>query len=354
MNKEMLLDKIYGSLIGGLIGDAMGAPTENKTWQEIQEMFGTVTDFSGSGTDDSAIKQILCETILASDGHITCDEFAASFLQNKKYYRLFFVPVKNMFHRLTSKLEKPVNCGYANALSSSSAMSISPMGIINACNPRQASIEAYEVAGLIHSGPSSFCRDAAASMAAAVAEAFKPDATVDSVIVASIAYLHQDSASEMIEAITKAIDGAKEIGTYEDFRSWFYENCLSDVIPCDSRETIPCALALFYLAGGDLEKTVIYAANFGRDTDTIGTMAGAIAGALNGASGIRSDWVKKIEEAGNTVQEVSGSHYGPNPDPVVLPDQHELAEKLLEVIRKRHMQERVIYETLEAALSESV
>ena len=36
---------------------------------------------------------------------------------------------------------------------------------------------------------------------------------------------------------------------------------------------------------------MIYAANFGRDTDTMGTMAGAIAGAWGGTEAInRSGW----------------------------------------------------------------
>jgi ADP-ribosylglycohydrolase len=51
---------------------------------------------------------------------------------------------------------------------------------------------------------------------------------------------------------------------------------------CDSRETIPATLALCLLADGDPTLVVIYDANFGRDTDTIATMAGAICGALKG------------------------------------------------------------------------
>lgn len=35
-----LEDKIYGCLLGGLIGDAMGAPGEGKTYTQIAERFG--------------------------------------------------------------------------------------------------------------------------------------------------------------------------------------------------------------------------------------------------------------------------------------------------------------------------
>ncbi|MGZ5432547.1 MAG: ADP-ribosylglycohydrolase family protein, partial [Thermoanaerobaculia bacterium] len=42
----------------------------------------------------------------------------------------------------------------------------------------------------------------------------------------------------------------------------------------DARETVPVALSLFYLANGDPRQTILYGANFGRDADTIASMAG--------------------------------------------------------------------------------
>jgi len=198
MEKSLLYSKVYGCLIGGLIGDAMGAPVENKHYKEIEEKYGEINDFEGSGTDDSAIKLILCDAIISNKGYVTADEFAQAFLRNDKYYNLFYIPVKNMYHKIKDSLVLPVYAGLGNMQSSSSAMSISPMGLINACNPRQAALETYDVAGLIHAGDTTFCRDAACAIAAAVAEAMKPEATVDSIIEASTAYLHNISAKVMI------------------------------------------------------------------------------------------------------------------------------------------------------------
>ena len=58
MTTDRLTDKIYGCLMGGLIGDAMGAPTEGMHYENIIEEFGPngVTDFEGVGTDDTAIR----------------------------------------------------------------------------------------------------------------------------------------------------------------------------------------------------------------------------------------------------------------------------------------------------------
>lgn len=315
MSKSILLKKVYGCLLGGLIGDAMGAPAEGKSFQEIEKEFGKIDDFEGEGTDDSIVKLILCQAIIENGGYISADEWAKSFLENKKkFYNLFYVPVKNMIHKIESKLTLPVYAGLGNMHSSSSAMGISPMGLINACNPRQAALETYDVAGLIHAGGSTFCRDGACAIAAAVAEAMKVNCTVESVVSSATDYLHKVSSAEMINCIKETIQIAKSLGNYQEFREKFYQDKLRS-IACDSRETVPCALSLFYLAKGDPTEAIIYGANFGRDADTISTMTGALSGAFKGIDGLKPGWVEKA--IGNN------------------PEQRNLAKKITVVIKKR-------------------
>jgi len=314
-SNTILMDRILGCLLGGVIGDAMGAPAEGKTYEQIQEEIGWIDDFEGSGTDDSALRLILCDAIISGGGWATADEFAASFLKYKeRFHRLFYIPVKNMFHKIESKLALPVNAGYGNMHSSSSAMCISPIGIINAGDPRQAAAEAFEVASLIHAGASSFCRDGACAIAAAVAEAMNPASTLETVIEASTAYLHLLSAREMIDCINKVVGFVRRDKEYEEFRKWHYGNCLRDIIS-DSRETVPCALGVFILAQGRPEKAIPLAANMGRDADTIGTMVGGITGAFAGRSQIPQPWAAKA--IGEEI------------------DQLKLAEDLASVVTKR-------------------
>ncbi len=292
-----LKDRVYGCLLGGLIGDAMGAPGEGKTWQQIQEQFGPegITDFTGVGTDDTAIREQLIHAILTHGGYVSCDEFAESFQTFRTAnYRQWWVPVRNMFHKLDSGIALPVDAGYGNAPSSSSAMAISPMGIINAGNPRQAALETFDVAGLIHSGPTGFCRDAACALAAAVAAALKRHPSVQDIVTAAVAYLHPVSGHEMIGCIRDVRDAMLKATTYEEFRDWCYASRLR-AEQCDSRETVPVALALFELGQGESARAVYYGVNFGRDADTIGTMIGGLCGALHGASGLPDEWVQKVE-----------------------------------------------------------
>jgi ADP-ribosylglycohydrolase len=293
---DRLFDKVLGCLVGGIIGDAMGSPAEGKSYLEIKEKYGEINDFSGVGTDDSALKHILCNTIIKTEGYPTADAWAEEWLNQEDLFlktRLFYTPVMNAFWKLRAEDIPPREAGNGNMASSSSAMCISPMGIINAGNPRQAALETYEVTSLIHHN---FCRDAACAIASAVAEAFNPESSVDSIIRASTEYLPSKSASIIREAIECVMNLAKDVQDYSIFRERYYKEYLvqNRAIP-DARETVPVALALFYLADGDPKKSVMFGANFGRDADTIASMAGSIAGAFKGASNFPKEWIDKVE-----------------------------------------------------------
>lgn len=197
-----------------------------------------------------------------------------------------------MFHKLESGVALPADAGWGNMHSSSSAMAIAPLGLLNAGDPRRAARETFEVAGLIHSGPTGFSRDAACAMAA----------TVESTLAAATAHLLPTSARTMRDAIASTLDLAAGTGDYEAFRAAFYAHGLREIV-ADPRETVPVALALVHLAGGDPHRAIVMGANFGRDADTIATMAGGLAGALRGAEALPSAWVERAERG-------AGAGYG--------------------------------------------
>ena len=329
MTSSLLFDKVLGCLLAAEIGDAMGAPAENKTYQEIVDRFGEINDFSGSGTDDSALKHILCDAIQQSQGYPTADAWAEAWLAQVEQFQkgLFWFPVMNSFWRVRAEGVPPREAGLGNMASSSSAMCISPMGIINAGNPRQAALETYEAASLIHHN---FSRDGACSMAAAVAEAFKPAASVASVLSAAAAYLPRRSAQVMRDFIEQTLALARAAGEYSAFREQYYAgSILPGIAMPDARETVPVALALFYLADGDPQRSIRYGANFGRDADTIASMAGALAGALRGASALPAAWIEKMRGSGRR-------------------DQVQLAHALAAVIHQRAVDLAQVVQTLQA------
>jgi ADP-ribosylglycohydrolase len=310
LSTTVLYDKTLASLLGALIGDAIGTPTEGLDYREIEARFGWVDDFDCDGTDDTVMKVLLAEALIATEGYASIDDWARQWLDDWDAIfgdkrGKFFISVLHTAQKLR-RHAIPRRAALGNMPSSSSAMCISPVGIVNACHPRQAALQAYNLAALIHEYDVGFCQDGAAAMAAAVAEAFKPDAGVESVLQAAQDAILPQSGAEMLARIDHALKLARELGDYRVFCQAVYADpdrffCR---ITCDSRETIPLTLALLYLGNGDVESCVTYAANLGRDADTIATMVGAIAGALNGVKGIREDWVSKAHNVSSWDQRI--------------------------------------------------
>ncbi|NIO43424.1 MAG: hypothetical protein GTO41_26680, partial [Burkholderiales bacterium] len=76
-----MFDKIFASMLGGAIGDAMGGPVEGGHYERIGERYGIVDSLlaydeppdyhshfataPGTITDDTRLKHILCQAIIA-------------------------------------------------------------------------------------------------------------------------------------------------------------------------------------------------------------------------------------------------------------------------------------------------
>ena len=333
-----LYDKTLGCLLGGLIGDAIGTPTEGKHYRDIEAQHGWVSDFDCDGTDDTVMKTLLAEALICTEGYATLDDWAQVWLDH--WEAIFGPKLSKFFVSVVHTAQKvkrhsvPRMAALGNMPSSSSAMCISPVGIVNACNPAQAAQQAYNLASLIHVHDVGYCQDGAAAMAAAVAEAMRADATVPSVLDAALEAIIPLSGREMRERIAAALQLARQADGYRGFRHAVYARAETFFreIACDSRETVPLALALLSLAEGDVEQSVIYAANLGRDADTIASMCGAIAGAKGGVRAIRPDWVEKA-------QTVAAVHQG------------DLAARLAKVALAKHQREAKARRTFEKLLS---
>jgi hypothetical protein len=121
-----------------------------------------------------------------------------------------------------------------------------------------------------------------------------PGGTLDDALAAPSRTLHPRYGAVMRDLIGRAISLAGTARDYEAFRSAFH-GTFRQPVACDSRETVPAVFGLLALAEGDPQRTIEWAANFGRDTDTIGAMAGAMAGALSGARSMPAAWLSSLD-----------------------------------------------------------
>ena len=293
---DELQGRAYACLLAGLVGDAMGTPTENLEPEEIERRFGWVRELTGPGTDDSLMKDLLSTARVETDGYATADDWAAQISAQQPLIRerrdKFFASVLHLVGKLRYGYPPP-ELSAGNMPSSSSAMAIAPVGIVNAGHPRAASAQAQELASLIHTGKVGFCQDGAAAVAAAVSVAMRSSASLVETLDAGTTYLKPTSGALMRGLILDALDLARESGDFNAFRA-AYHGRFRRTIACDSRETIPATFAICLLADGDPVRGVEMGANFGRDSDTIATMVGAICGALAGDRAIPSAWVSAM------------------------------------------------------------
>jgi ADP-ribosylglycohydrolase len=334
-SKPLLVQKVLGCLIGGAVGDAMGAPPEGKNPDEIRARYGWITDFvepwdgpsplgkgDGRYTDDSHMVQILSRIYLDADDHLDVYRFAKEIVppiaDRPRYVpergrdmllldRLFY-PEKWLYIRLRLANVDPRIGGLGNMVNCGAAMYAAPVGIVNACDPQTAYREAIEI---FSAHQHSFGLEAAGVMAACVAEAFRPGASVDSVVGVALSLAKEGTRA----AIAAVVDCAR---TQSDWRAAI-EPLRSAIQPYDgaaedfhdrgngsndwnpsrmhSIEEVPIALGFLVTTGGDFEESVFGGANYGRDCDSIASMAGAIAGALHGVTTIRSQWIDQVQQA---------------------------------------------------------
>ena len=59
--------------------------------------------------------------------------------------------------------------------------------------------------------------------------------------------------------------------------------------------SVPSAIYSVLAHPNSLRDAVVFAVNLGGDTDTLGAMAGAVAGALHGADAIPESWLNALE-----------------------------------------------------------
>ena len=153
--------------------------------------------------------------------------------------------------------------------------------------------------GLIHAGDPRGAAADGSPFAVAIATAMLPDATVEDAVANAIRYADGlgEMAGEFAGRMQRLVEIAANSPDVFALREPFYREFLVTFPPWNAvfaLEMVPCALALCLIAHGDAEQAIIGAANLGRDCDTIAGMAGALCGALHGASAIPSAWVEKV------------------------------------------------------------
>ncbi|MBE1487615.1 ADP-ribosylglycohydrolase family protein [Plantactinospora soyae] len=341
---ELLLDKSVGCLVGAAVGDALGGATETALPEQIQARYGGWVDgiappfhadwatarplapyHKGDGhlTDDTLMTHALVRAYARKRDHLDAYD-VVDLLVPDLIERVVYLPDLERegvtFHRLAAAERwlvtrlhhahaDPREGGVGNIVNCGAAMYMAPVGVVNAGDPAGAYAEAVEIAG---AHQHSYGREAAAVFAAAVAAAMAPGASVDDVLTA-VLDLAQDGTRAAIAAVVEQARGYADwreaiaplraaVAPYDTVGEEYRSPGLGARRPSrlHSIEELPVALGMLVVARGDLRAAVLGAVNYGRDADSTATMAGAVAGALGGASAVPAEWSSVVAEASRT------------------------------------------------------
>jgi len=350
-----LFKKVFGCIIGGAIGDALGTIVENCHYKQVKETYGVLQDFvppfqgerrgrknfppgkdppwrraggmflpfgrdgyevgNGRYTDDMQGRLLNYLAIIKYGRRITP-------LEREVFVKEFAMGIINHPDEIRREWARSVLISVGTRIDSRRPVFGtawgSPGGVINAGNPKLAAEDG-------------------GSLAAAVAEAFRPEATAESVIQAALdhAYVYDyeygggglvtGRMSEMVyRRILWVLDLAEKVNDVFEIRRYLYgddavETLLVAYPPWSyvyPLEMFPTALGMIRIAKGDPWTAILGAANFGRDCDSTACMAGEITGALKGIDALPKKMVEAVQEA--------------NSDP----DMREIAEKIVQIIAR--------------------
>jgi ADP-ribosylglycohydrolase len=290
-DKDQLLDRFLGSAIGTFVGDALGEPVEGWSHRAIYSRFGlldAVIREEGRYTDDTQMMIGILETLVEKgrfDPAVCAGKFKENFDPRRGYGRRILGVVERI--RQGVPWEQVGTDSFGNG----GAMRIAPIGCFYYRDLQALKENAMLSARITHNHPEGLA--GAVAQATAVGLAFQyglssgpiePKKFLDGITAQVV---------DIDKGFGEALDGIKSIlgGSVLDVIEAIagrYNLSLRAI------ESVPAAIGAFVLTDS-FKEAVVLAVNLGGDTDTIGAMAGAIAGACYGYGQIPEEWLSPLE-----------------------------------------------------------
>lgn len=312
-----LLDRAYGALVGGAIGDAMGMPASFLTREQIKNTYGYIKDFlkpdddvqkyhgsleAGDITDDTMESIIVSKVLIEHNGfseEAFNNEMKKWAVEQKMLESTVIGPSTRRY--LTALIEgrdPKETSGKGNT--NGSAMRAAPIGV-KYYNDIAKCIEAAAASSLPSHG-SKPAVAAACAVAAAVSGGvhggYSPNEILNMAYDAALygekkgADITAPMVSKRIKLIESIVDSVGE-GSINDILDEIAGVFGASMF---AYESVPVALAIFYAVNGNAKEGILGAVNTGDDADTNGSICGNICGAYSGASGLPDEWKERVQK----------------------------------------------------------
>jgi ADP-ribosylglycohydrolase len=297
----------------------MGAAVEGWSRERIKETHGFLdrlvpyaNRLPGTTEDGIERQKLIATAIIEKQDRILAHDLIAVWVRDLDPDKM--VKKQEAFDRSLLDLAKagtpPPELGrlwlYPNVVSMARASH--PLGLINAGDPEAAADDSIEV-GKVYACETAFALRWAAICNAAIAEACKPDATVESVLdmVKRIVHYRVEAGSlyarydtierEVSRALELASKHTDPIAMRDEFYEFYEGGRYFNYGQSQANEIVSKGLAVFAISKGDPRSAILTAVNFGRDTDCLAAVAGGLAGALSGVKAVPEEWIAQVNDA---------------------------------------------------------
>jgi ADP-ribosyl-[dinitrogen reductase] hydrolase len=328
MNDKRIIDHYKGCLLGGAVGDALGAPVELMSLNRIQATFGDqgLTDYSqaygrkGAITDDTQMLLFTAEGLILSKVRTEYQEpDKVSLAVYHAYLRWLYTqethrqnqlikdfgtcsivdgiltghkelfsqrgPGNSCLTALRSGKMGTINNPINNSKGCGGVMRIAPVGLAYQDAERVFQV-GVECAAITHGHPTGYL--AAGFLAALITRIISGDSLMDAVKESTRILQTYKGHEECMIAVENAVElSLKSNPSPEAIETigagWVAEEALAI--------SIYCAL----VANNDFKQGVLLAINHSGDSDSTGSITGNIMGAFYGVDIIPKDWLVELE-----------------------------------------------------------
>ena len=294
-------EQFVGALIGCAVGDALGAPIEGRSREEIASLDGLTDHFRplprrkagnqaryplGQYTDDTQLTVAIARSLVARgavDGAEIAREFAALWRSGE------IVGAGPVADRAVKRLIEGVawqDAAVPDDLPlNGAAMRIAPVALWNCDRLDRLADDVATASVVTHRHPVAI--DAATAVATAVAHA------VTTGVI---------ETPRFVQAVASSVHGGSFAGNILELDDWLRSpaqtalEAISETgqrprargfgIPALAEPTVLASLYAFLRSPRDYVATIDFALRIGGDVDTIAAIAGAMSGAHNGVDGI--------------------------------------------------------------------
>lgn len=307
-----VFDRFAGCMYGIALGDALGWPVEFSSWESIQKRYGAngIRGFETirapyEYTDDTQMS-IYTAYALLEDGDFV-ENVARQYIA---WYALQSTPGGSrapggtcmsairsyMTHGRYGTLADPINdskgCG--------GVMRTAPIGLVH--DAKTAFKMGAEAAAVTHGHVSGYL--SAGFMSALISEIVAGKDLATSYTTAKAILMTYKGYHETLIAVERAYRRAVKANEYKlDVEATVLdiETLFGDSRPRGGgwigEEALAIALYCAIRCPDNFAEAIIMGANHSGDADSTASMAGAIVGALVGASNIREDWKENVEDS---------------------------------------------------------